>query len=580
MPRAKVTEEKPARRSRKAAEVEEKPVRRSRKTAEVEEKPARRSRKAATAEVEAKPTRRSRKTAEVEEKPARRSRKAAAEVEAVEEKPKRGTKKSAKEVAADDGYFNPYAHIDETLDNIEKHVGLSDSSMDKSEKRQSTGTLALDLMLGGGITAGWYTNFGQEQSCKTTAAVTMLSAALNSDVPILAYFDFEGSAEPNYLENIMRNMGVKSDVKSIFGIRDEKSGGWIVPPRVRYKSEGIAEKFFDYLAQLQRKLPDKKKIGDSWYYIYESKKLVKGKQVTHKENAAIVGDKYDKNYFKKTGLWRVPAKDGTLQAMILVDSYPAMLPERQDVDDPNSSIGQQARMFSEQLKRVKGKMRGKRIAILGINQLRLKPMVMMGNPEYETGGEALKLFSDVRLKFTSRALSAVSKYLGETVKGEGQIESERSATFSKGEDNYRYIHVRAHKNKLSRPYLEFFLRLWITDAKGNAQGFDPVFDVYQYLKFTGQVSGNRKKMMLKFAGNEAGKSIGWADFKTLILGKSADIKEVCESAGMKPMRLRDKCFAQLQSGKGVDLYVEYSLQGGKDSDEGEDDDSEGGDDEE
>ena len=49
-----------------------------------------------------------------------------------------------------------------------------------------------DLVLGGGITAGWYTNFGQEQCCKTTDAVQILISALNSNVPILGYYDYEG----------------------------------------------------------------------------------------------------------------------------------------------------------------------------------------------------------------------------------------------------------------------------------------------------------------------------------------------------------------------------------------------------
>lgn len=541
-------EEAPAKTRRAKTPAKEAPAKRTRK--KVEEAPVTKTRRAKAAPDEA-PARKTRAAKAVEaEAPARKSKKKEAESEAVPA-------------------FNPYAHLDDTLDAIEKHVGVSDSAMDKSEKRQSTGNLALDIILGGGLTAGWYTNFGQEQSCKTTTAVMMMAAALNSDVPILSYWDYEGSATPDYIENIMHTLGVKSDVRSIFGVRDEKTGNWIIPPRVRYKSEGVAEKFFDYLAQLQRRLPDKKRIGDNWYYIYDGK-TPDGK--IHKENAKIVGDSYDKNYFRKTGKYRVPAKDGTLQALILVDSYPAMLPEKQDVDDPNSAIGAQARMFSDQLKRVKGKMRGKRIAIIGINQLRLKPMVMMGNPEYEPCGETLKLMSDCRLKFTSRALSAVSKHLGETVKGEGQIESERSVQFAKGEDNYRYIHVRAHKNKLSRPYLEFFMRLWITDAKGNAQGFDPVFDVYQYLKFTGQLSGKRSKMTLKFEGNEANKAISWRDFKSLILGKSAEVKDLCASIGMKPVKLREKCFQQIASGRGIDLYCEYTLQG-KDKEEGDDDDS-------
>ena len=564
--------EKPVRKTRTATaksslDVKEKPVRRTRKVAE---EPVKKTRgRAAKAEAE-KPVRRTRKAAAEEAAPVKKTRatRATKEVEEAPAKTRR-TKKTAVAEAIEK-VFNPYANLDATLDGIEKQVGLSDSSMDRDEKRQSTGSLALDILLGGGVTAGWYTNFGQEQSCKTTTAVMMMVAALNSNVPILYYFDYEGSAEPNYLENIMRRMGVNADVRSVFGVRDKKTGDWVVPPRVRYRDEGIAEKFFNAVSKLLRSLPDKRKIGDSWYYIYDSK-TAEGK--IHKENAKIVGDMYDKNYFRKTGKYRIPAPDGTLQAMILVDSYPAMLPEKDDVDDPNGAVGKQARMFANELKRVKGRLKGKRVAVLGINQLRLRPMTTMGNPEYETCGEALKLYSDVRMKFTSRALSGVSKFLGETIKGDGQIEIERSVNY-KGDDNYRYIHVRAHKNKLSRPYLEAYLRLWITDAKGNAQGFDPVFDTYQYLKFTGQVSGNRKKMTLKFAGNEAKKTLGWLDFKSLIIGDNKTIKATCEAIGMKPIKLREKCFAQLAAGKGIDLYNDYTLSGGAD-DEAETEDNEG-----
>ncbi len=804
------------------------------------------------------------------------------------------------------------------------------------------------------------------------------------------------SATPEYIENIMRNMGAKADVKSIFGVRDEKTGKYIVVPRVRYKSEGVAEKFFDYVAKIQRMLPDKKKIGDNWYYIYEDTK----------ENRAVVGKNYDVNYWRKTKRLRVPAKDGSLQCLILVDSYPAMLPETQDVDDPNNAIATQARMFSDQLKRVKGKMKGKRMAVLGINQLRLRPMVAYGSPEYEPCGEALKLYcfgentnlftehglvsakemqylplvktlgergpeqpsayeymghsqlitvdtslgfslsakpdhrlkvihtgknafvptwsklsdltnqgsrqtyvpvcfgsnfwpelgqaldfsyasrcnnevieldfpkvvtpdlakllgywtseghirdghciftnfhdddvmqdfadtfarvfglkkkvarnyivgtefriysmalyqflcyvgagnksahekdipwvvrrsskacvvaflqalfegdghlgkkgvfygsasralidqvqlmllnfgilarsdiskrkwntverelhvlslsgadalcfvqtigflserkiskyssmtagnganrmtrdalpdltntrmrpkmreliatakgrckhyrtamftdawfefahaevakyrtsherdaatsvldslksfidytvsngvvwvpvtqirrnteyqptfdfnmpdtstvvtngivshnSDVRLKWSANALSSVSKDIGEKIVGKGQIEEESSIMMKHGTDNYRYIKVRGHKNKLSRPYLECWLRLWITDAKGDAQGFDPVFDTYMYLLSTGQVEGKRAKMRLKFKGNEASRSMSWMDFKRLILGDRSTVKAICQDIGMKPVVLRDKCFAQMAAGTGIELYNNHAV---------------------
>ena len=957
MPRT--AKEQPARATRRTKETEA-PAKRSRKAA-VEEAPTKRTRKVAQEEPAA---RRGRKSIVEEETPTKRSRKAVSE-----ETPQRKKRSSAtvEEQPAEPEYFNPYADIDATLDVIEKKAGISENTLDKSEGRMSSGNLCLDIVLGGGYTAGWYTNFGQEQCCKTTEAVSVLVSAINHDVPIIAYYDFEGSASPDYIENIMRNMGLKADVKSIFGVKD-REGNYVVKPRVRYRSEAIAEKFFDFVAGLERKLPDKKKIGDQWYYLYENTK----------ENQKLVAGKYDKAYFSKTNMYRIPAKDGSLQAMILVDSYPAMLPENKDVDDPNGAIASQARMFSEQLQRVKGRVRSKRIAILGINQLRLRPMTM-GNPEYEpcfigstpvhladgtvdtirnivlkkrkvkvlsfdretgeisakrvigwkdngnrlvselvrvvyqafdrhgnpvsseftatkehkiwtpsgwveagslqpndtiylnlpkdtyssdqqqliygsllgdgvfesnkrsigwklmyshvryqvpymmwkaqaldfgdvfeipgsssiqryrpmgklssftsfrhynpaiaryarllksnhtvyeakhakaildifekldlrglaiwymddghfandrkngmwvttlscdrfsdelkqaaagcierlTGvkpsihpkhgkltisgkhenllfqeaiseyihpsmsyklfncasagqyawslegpttlntlhktkvlsiekaqlgskyarvydltvednhtyfvggssqnnaessttsrklradgiavsncGEALKLYSDVRLKHASRAISSapyVTASILAKAKKNGGIEAEKSVQF-KGEDSYRYINVRAHKNKLSRPYLEAWLRLWISNPRGEAQGFDPVFDTYAYLKQTGQMQGKRDKMKLSLVQGknklEAKKFIDWHEFKTLILGTRAEIKEICEEIGLKPMYVRDFCFKQMASGLGIDLY-NAQLSADSDDDDGEIHDSENPDD--
>jgi hypothetical protein len=88
--------------------------------------------------------------------------------------------------------FNPLAGIDDVLDDIEKNVGISEATLDPSEKRMSTGLLMQDIVLGGGITAGWYTNFGQEQTCKTTDAISVLASSLGYPVPIRVFFDYEG----------------------------------------------------------------------------------------------------------------------------------------------------------------------------------------------------------------------------------------------------------------------------------------------------------------------------------------------------------------------------------------------------
>jgi len=83
--------------------------------------------------------------------------------------------------------------------------------------------LMLDIILGGGITAGWYTNFGQEQTCKTTGAVTILTAALNTNVPILTYMDFEGC---HTLSTVLKtNFGTTtfSEVLKRLGIPEEQN---------------------------------------------------------------------------------------------------------------------------------------------------------------------------------------------------------------------------------------------------------------------------------------------------------------------------------------------------------------------
>ena len=169
--------------------------------------------------------------------------------------------------------FNPYEFIDDTIDNIEKDYGLISSGMDKNEKRLSTGLLVLDLLVGKGIASGgWYTIFGGESCAKSTAASTIMANSVNSSVPIIQMWDYEGSSEPVYLEQILQAQGVAVPVEEIFGLRHPKTSQWIVKPRVRYYSESIAEKFFDSLAKLQRFLPDKIKIGDEYFYVYNHTK--------------------------------------------------------------------------------------------------------------------------------------------------------------------------------------------------------------------------------------------------------------------------------------------------------------------
>lgn len=451
-----------------------------------------------------------------------------------EKKGKKGKKgKGGDEAVA---AFDPYAHLGAEIDSMEKKFGLMSMAVSESEDRLSTGLLSVDTILAGGLLpGGWYTFFGGEQSCKSTLATTCMgSIATDKEFQgIGSMFDYEGSFQADYAESIFRymNHGKRISVDNVFGVKD--SNGWVVPPRVRYYAPSVGEDFYNYLAKLEKVLPDLIQENGKFWYIYENTKA----------NQKALAGKYDKEFFRKENKFRLPAPNGMPQAIVLVDSYPAMVPKQtDDKDEGDKSLGAQARMHAANLPRVKGAMRSKRIIVLGINQLRDIPMAMYGPTEQEPGGKALRFYSDCRLKMTSVSVPHAK----------GQFEEEDTIS-GEGVDKYRYLKCKAHKNKLGGPQAaEVSLRIRVSDADGNASGFCRVWDAYQYLKMTGQLGGNRKK--LKFlTGPLEGKTVSWIEFKALIDGSPDLIKKGCTKLKVKPFRLYEWCRKQVRGGEGYKL---------------------------
>lgn len=332
--------------------------------------------------------------------------------------------------------------LDEELDAGEKKFGISSTLLDPNEPKISTGLLALDLILFGGLrSGGWYTVFGGEQSAKSTL-ITWLSAAM---IKIGfhkqgrgAWFDCEGSSDPVYINNIMQNMGItKKDATDIFGVRDPETGEYLKKPLIRFYQEDNGEVVFDMLNKFKRSLPTIEKQGKEYYYILDN---------TNPNKARFKG-MYDTKYLTKHNKLKIPGAPSTPQAIVLMDSYVAMLPEGLDKDDANGSMAIQARMFSDGIKRVKGGMRKKRMIVFGVNQLRLRPAVMNQNPEYEPGGEALKFFCmkhDTRL-FTERGLITAEDYsLGDHVSVLGESGIEQPTIFK----SMGYSQIRGIKTQL------------------------------------------------------------------------------------------------------------------------------------
>jgi len=84
--------------------------------------------------------------------------------------------------------------------------------------------------------------------------------------------------------------------------------------------------------------------------------------------------------------------------VVVVDSVAALVPRAEiEGDMGDASMGMQARLMSQALRKLSGAINQTKTAVIFTNQLRQKIGVMFGNPETTPGGLALKFYASVRL---------------------------------------------------------------------------------------------------------------------------------------------------------------------------------------
>ena len=100
--------------------------------------------------------------------------------------------------------------------------------------------------------------------------------------------------------------------------------------------------------------------------------------------------------------------------VVVVDSVAALVPRSEiEGDMGDATMGVQARLMSQALRKLSGAINQTKTAVIFTNQLRQKIGIMFGNPETTTGGQALKFYASVRLDV--RRIQAIK--LGEEVIG-------------------------------------------------------------------------------------------------------------------------------------------------------------------
>ena len=120
--------------------------------------------------------------------------------------------------------------------------------------------------------------------------------------------------------------------------------------------------------------------------------------------------------------------------LIVVDSVAALTPKAEiDGDMGDSHVGLQARLMSQALRKLTGAVSRSNVAIIFINQIRMKIGVMFGNPETTTGGNALKFYSSVRMEIRSSG----------KIEAQGPVGKELIGTHAK---------IKVVKNKIAPPF--------------------------------------------------------------------------------------------------------------------------------
>ncbi len=346
------------------------------------------------------------------------------------------------------------------------------------ENSVQSGALALDLVLGGGWPGGrWSVAFGPEGGGKSTLSFFAMASAVKQGVPVF-HFDAEGAADPSYMNRI----GLKTD-----WIREAEKG-----KRVLYRcfQPDYGEQVFRFLHRLLKEMPD--------------------------------------------------PEPNKIQAMFVIDSLPSLMPERLYENDEGSPMAQQAKMYADNIKLIRSLLASKNCVLYAVNQIRTKPGVTYGNPEYEPCGETPKHASDVRLRISKRAVP--------TGKG-GPIEEERCWD-GRGMDRYVYTLARTIKNKMFSPFRETWMRIWFEEKGAPGRGIDPFYDTYQYLKMTGQLIEHRGYFTPKVDGFPEMR-LTWDQFKALSLDPEQNKDETA---------LRALCRKQFETGEAFDRY--FSANGG------------------
>ena len=192
--------------------------------------------------------------------------------------------------------------------------------------------------------------------------------------------------------------------------------------------------------------------------------------------------------------------------LLVVDSVAALTPKAEiEGDMGDSRMGLQARLMSQALRKLTSTIKKSGTCVIFINQLREMIVVMFGNPETTTGGNALKFYASIRID----------------IRRIGQIKSGDEVVGNR-------TRVKVVKNKLAPPFRKAEFDIMF------GEGFSKVGEI---------IDIGVDKGIVKKSGS-------WFSYGETKLGQGRDaVKALIKDNQELAIELEEKIFAAIEAGE-------------------------------
>lgn len=442
------------------------------------------------------------------------------------------------------------------------------SNVAKYMEPLSTGYLTSNWLFNGGIFNGFASVSGPEGAGKSSMVDHTIAESVKSTL-LNFHIDAEGTLNDELATAKFAMSGINYAALSELAHKP-----------YRYYKDNVIETIFDFIHSVLKSMPQKVWVPsmNSWAYIFDKR------DENEKKKMEIYGVKPEASLSRNDKYVCLTDFAG-IEAAFFPDSFAAMVSIGDDDEDQKSKRrAVEASAFSDNLRRISSRLSNRGAVMFGVNQMRKTPNVVgRQDPWYEPGGEALKFYSGQRARFASVS----SGFIGNDAaynKDFGRI-AEPSVIVPGAYDLYDYKSIKNTKNKMGNPNKKSYMRMWVADHAGQGHGFDPAYDLFNYLMETGQLLKDRRKLkfnLRKSAGSKRSALLNSlpefteADLKALTLSEVFTSRELTDRAlkGMKLTKkvgLRAALFEQVKSDKTI-LAIKTSKKG-KDVDYEDDSDS-------